>query len=366
MDFNQLLHHQRSAQLALMPPGASVFLSAGCSGRWYFDWIERHYGPVDSHIGVEFYSPEPDDLPPNVEWIANTVGDMHSVENHSVDLLFSGQNIEHLWLSDMVGFLSEAHRVLRPGGHLVMDSPNRVQTAALNWSHPEHTVELSVAEAITALELAGFEPTRTAGLWLVEDGGRSLSLDAADDSDVLVRSITSLDRPDESLVWWIEATPSGVPDLNALREFLRAVFVEHWPERMQRFIPHIATVLPGSGDLVNELEPSVVMFGPYAALPCGSYRVTMCITGIDNAVSSPGYVDVMVGEEVLGQTSIDPLVVDQTVKPALSFELTEPMSFGVQFRVFANGSARFRTMPKVQFEDLTEPDRGPTYDRRCI
>lgn len=74
IDFNLLLHQSRSALLRAMPSsGVHTLISAGCSGSWYFEWIESRYGYVKKHIGIEYYSPQPSDLPQNVEWIVNTV-----------------------------------------------------------------------------------------------------------------------------------------------------------------------------------------------------------------------------------------------------------------------------------------------------
>src|SRR4051812_10877615 len=110
LDFNENLHALRGAELRRMPPDARTFLSAGCAGSWYFRWIADNYPGIERHIGIEAYSPKPDDLPPGVVWIANTVGDMHDVASSSVDMLFSGQNIEHLAVPDITRFLCEAKR----------------------------------------------------------------------------------------------------------------------------------------------------------------------------------------------------------------------------------------------------------------
>ena len=86
--------------LADMPSGADTILSAGANGIWYFDWFDQEYGPVKHHIGVEAYMPRPDGLPDSVEWVdADLAGPngVASVASGSVDLVFSGQNIEHLW-----------------------------------------------------------------------------------------------------------------------------------------------------------------------------------------------------------------------------------------------------------------------------
>jgi SAM-dependent methyltransferase len=144
LDPNVLLHEERTELLRRMPAGAATILSAGCGGRWYFDWVEQAYGPVAKHLGIEYFSSKPDDLPPYVEWIADTAANMEAVEDSSCDLVLSGQNIEHMWPGDQVGFFLEAARVVKPGGWLVVDAPNRSITKQLVGSHPEHMVELTV------------------------------------------------------------------------------------------------------------------------------------------------------------------------------------------------------------------------------
>ena len=56
-DINHLLHHLRGCNLAKLPRGINRLLSAGCAGTWYFEWIEKMYGSVEHHTGVEFYTP---------------------------------------------------------------------------------------------------------------------------------------------------------------------------------------------------------------------------------------------------------------------------------------------------------------------
>src|SRR5437763_1295965 len=115
-DFNELIHEQRGKMLSILPKGARKVGSAGCAGRWYFDWFEAQYGPVEVHYGVELFSEEPDDLPPNVIWIRNSVANMREITSDSLDLLFSGQNIEHLYYTDLLGFLLECSRVVKTDG----------------------------------------------------------------------------------------------------------------------------------------------------------------------------------------------------------------------------------------------------------
>lgn len=74
----------------------------------------------------------------------------------SVDVVVNFQVIEHLW--DQGQFVAECLRVLRPGGVLLMSTPNRItfspgRDTPLN---PFHTRELNAAELTELLELGGF------------------------------------------------------------------------------------------------------------------------------------------------------------------------------------------------------------------
>lgn len=237
-DFNVRLHELRSIELRRLPIDGGVLLSAGCAGAWYFDWLDECAGPFERHIGVELYSPEPAGLPDNVTWIAESASAMPGVADASVDVVFSGQNIEHLWVDDIVGFLLEANRVLRPGGSVVVDSPNRISVDAMGWTHPEHTIEIAAAEATTLLELAGFSVRVARGLWNCRDprSGAWLPLfaDVGDVRELLARTADVRDVDDAHL-WWIEAEKTGVPaDPAELRRAVVALFAQHWHDRVNR------------------------------------------------------------------------------------------------------------------------------------
>jgi SAM-dependent methyltransferase len=81
-----------------------------------------------------------------------------------VDVVANLQVIEHLW--DQPGFLAECHRVLRPGGTLLVSTPNRItfspgRDTPLN---PFHTRELAAGELYTLLVDAGFTVREMLGL----------------------------------------------------------------------------------------------------------------------------------------------------------------------------------------------------------
>ncbi|ORM29181.1 class I SAM-dependent methyltransferase [Williamsia sp. 1135] len=94
----------------------------------------------------------------------------------SVDTVVNFQVIEHLW--DQQAFISECLRVLRPGGELLISTPNRItfspgRDTPLN---PFHTRELNPAELRELLTTPGFAVTEMLG---VSHGTVLRELDAA-------------------------------------------------------------------------------------------------------------------------------------------------------------------------------------------
>lgn len=83
----------------------------------------------------------------------------------SVDVVVNFQVIEHLW--DQAAFIAECRRVLRPGGQLLISTPNRItfspgRDTPLN---PFHTRELSAAELGELLVDGGFEVAEMLGVF---------------------------------------------------------------------------------------------------------------------------------------------------------------------------------------------------------
>ena len=81
----------------------------------------------------------------------------------SVDVVVNFQVIEHLW--DQPQFVAECLRVLRPGGALMMSTPNRITfSPGLDTPiNPFHTRELNAAELTELLHSAGFAVSRASG-----------------------------------------------------------------------------------------------------------------------------------------------------------------------------------------------------------
>ena len=352
--FYELLHQLRGFELARMPRVTGTMLSAGCSDASYFAWIAACYGAVDRHVGVELYLPEPDDLPAGVEWLKRSVGKMTDVEDGSVALVFSGQNLEHLFGDDAVDFLLEAHRVLEPDGWLVIDSPNREVTSALIWTQPQHTIEFTPAEAAELVTLAGFDVADVRGLWLCRDAatGEILPLWAAGDADpspneVLRRSVLASHDPANSFVWWLEAArASREPEAAALRTRYAEIYARAWAERQQRFRHVIGERREDGGRQVVSVAEAVsgyALYGPYMPLVPGDYRVTFTlrrlgVVAADQRVAVLDVADergtVITDRSVLGDELPENVWTDLDT----SFTLSE-LAWGGQFRVFSTGAA---------------------------
>ncbi|GJE57323.1 class I SAM-dependent methyltransferase [Methylobacterium thuringiense] len=345
-DTQMILHQARAAFLRNLPKGAETFLSAGCAGRWFFDWIEWTYGKTKTHIGVEFYCPKPDDLQDNVTWIANTCSDMSDVDSKSCDIVFSGQNYEHLWPNELIGFMLEAARITREGGLLVIDSPNREITEALNWTHPEHTVEGTPDEVVEAMHYAGFDVTAKKGIWLCRDGeaGRTLTFGASEQFgwSVTERLVAAVERPQDSFIWWVEARRSGRdPDRQKLADLLNGVFQKAWPQRLRRTQSEIGSKCDKDGNPWFQAPAGTtgaLMYGPYAPLRPGRY---VCTFEVDVANTKNGQSALVCEALSFSRTTkLAQQEVSTNGRRLVKLDFTiDDLLFGVEFRCITNGSA---------------------------
>jgi SAM-dependent methyltransferase len=139
---------------------------------------DRHaiYRSADSRREVE--SP----LGP-VRYQYHSMTDLSSFDDGSVDLVYSGQSIEHVTPGDGELVMKEVYRVLRPGGYFALDTPNarvtRLQQAA--FIDPDHEVEYTYGELRDRLLKTGFEITDAKG---INYAGRSLAAGRFDLDDV--------------------------------------------------------------------------------------------------------------------------------------------------------------------------------------
>lgn len=280
-NFDEIIHAERGRLIASLPRGAKVFCSAGCAGRWYFDWVEQNYGPVETHYGVELFSPKPDDLPSNVTWIQNSVSDMTDVPTGSVDLLFSGQNVEHLYFQDIVGFFQEANRVIKRGGHICVDSPNRLVTQEAAYTQPQHVLEFSRSDIYRLLEAAGFRIMSTNGIWSCEEDGRRSADIMSMEGDVEDRVRRGRDDPENAFIWWVVAQKVSA-DVSAVAKAADGIASTRFPAFVRhRFSKLLGTTkeIEGTEAIleVSAEETGYVFYGPYIPLREGRYQVSFMV-----------------------------------------------------------------------------------------
>jgi SAM-dependent methyltransferase len=93
-----------------------------------------------------------------VRYHYHSMVDLSEFRDDSVDLVYSGQSIEHVPPSEGAVVMKEVNRILRPGGHFALDTPNsritRLQQDA--FIDPDHKVEYTWPELAALLSAAGF------------------------------------------------------------------------------------------------------------------------------------------------------------------------------------------------------------------
>jgi len=109
-----------------------------------------------------------------VRYRYHSMTDLSGFDDAGTDLVYSGQSIEHVTRDDGATVLKEVFRILRPGGHFALDTPN-ARVTRLQQEHfidPDHKVEYRHEELSALLEGCGFEIVDAKGL---NHAGRSLA-----------------------------------------------------------------------------------------------------------------------------------------------------------------------------------------------
>lgn len=149
-------------------------LEAGCGEGYGADLIAdvaRRVVAVDydaatvAHVRARY---------PRVQVVAANLASL-PLPDTSVDVVVNFQVIEHLW--DQPQFVTECLRVLRPGGLLLMSTPNRITfSPGLDTPvNPFHTRELNADELAELLTDGGFRVESMSGVF---HGPRLVEMDA--------------------------------------------------------------------------------------------------------------------------------------------------------------------------------------------
>jgi SAM-dependent methyltransferase len=166
-----LIHRARDVMIRRLLPGADAILDLGGINAPLF-----HMGYGHPFKRMTIVDLPPDDRHAMYRDIPFHGGGGGQVSVHycdmtsltafadaSFDLVWSGQSIEHVDRAAGARMCREALRVLKPGGHFCLDTPNRAVTrihtrdVGGGFIHPEHKHEYEAGELRTLLTGTGFE-----------------------------------------------------------------------------------------------------------------------------------------------------------------------------------------------------------------
>jgi len=147
----------------VLQPGAALIEFAPGDCRLAYEAAKN----VGSVIGVDISDQRsPEDLaPPNFQLVVYDGYDL-GLPDEAADVVFSYQFLEHLHPDDVAPHMTLVHRLLRPGGWYVFDTPHRMSgphdiSAAFGTDLVcFHFQEWSYSEMTDALHHAGFHEVR--------------------------------------------------------------------------------------------------------------------------------------------------------------------------------------------------------------
>jgi SAM-dependent methyltransferase len=102
-----------------------------------------------------------------IEYSFRSMSDLGFLPDSSVDLVVSGESIEHITEQEAEAVCNQVFRILKPGGRFCLDTPNarltRLQSPT-SLIHPEHKKEYLVSELRQMLERHGFLIVKELGI----------------------------------------------------------------------------------------------------------------------------------------------------------------------------------------------------------
>jgi predicted SAM-dependent methyltransferase len=174
------LHWARIKAISTLVPKADIIVDLGGANGSLYDMGYPH--KFEKITVVDLLPEDRIDMYKNIDLkeikTPNGVIDIHFgdmsdlsfIKDKSVDLVWSGESIEHVDIKTGIKTLKEALRVLKPGGYLCLDTPNRTVTKIHtawrggDFIHPEHKVEYHPHEIQKLLKHEGFEIVESWGI----------------------------------------------------------------------------------------------------------------------------------------------------------------------------------------------------------
>ena len=137
-------------------PESSTVLDIACG---YGEFI-RHIRAARK-LAIDMNPAVEAELPKDIEFRLTRADQMAGIESASVDVCFTSNFFEHLESHRMMdAVLTEARRVLRPGGRFVCMQPNIRYAYDKYWDFYDHVLALSHLSAAEGFAKNGFEVER--------------------------------------------------------------------------------------------------------------------------------------------------------------------------------------------------------------
>lgn len=105
-----------------------------------------------------------------VKYLFESMTNLESIPDRSVNLVFSGESFEHITREEGERVMAEVRRMLKPGGSFCFDTPNRALTRIQmgdKFIHDDHKYEYTNAELTEMLTRHGFDIVEARGVtWM--------------------------------------------------------------------------------------------------------------------------------------------------------------------------------------------------------
>lgn len=145
-----------------------------------------------------------------VRYIYDSMSNLSAIGDASVDLVVSGESIEHVSEAEADRVCQEAFRVLRSGGRFCLDTPNAALTRILSPDkliHPEHQKEYTVAELRSKLQRYGFAISAAKAICPMPETLRSGVFDYGE----MIRNCGLADDAGVGFLFYLEASKPDIP-----------------------------------------------------------------------------------------------------------------------------------------------------------
>lgn len=139
-----------------------------------------------------------------IEYFYTSMTDLSCFSEASFDLIWSGESIEHITIEDAEKVFSQAYKLLKPGGKLALDTPNRRATKLPcpdSFIHPEHKLEYYYQDLYKLLEKHNFIIVQTKGIIDLSESIATSSIEKFHQE--FLASANLNDNPDQSYCFYL-------------------------------------------------------------------------------------------------------------------------------------------------------------------